>query len=391
MKKYLLALLLTLTLFGGVEEVEAVTFGWQARGVGVTATVNTDKSTYAPGETISFSGTFRSTVCANGFYPVNLTAHLHGQELRLGSLFSPTTVYGAGTLTAPSTPGTHVINLEMYSGVGRNRASLRAGITITVTAPPPPPPVAGGWSAWSSCSLSCGGGTQTRTCTNPAPSGGGASCSGDPYQACNTAACPPTATLNTSNCTIPLGGNSCPGTINSWNIQNATTPNLFNETTQSTISSNPTGGPLPITLRHGSNVIVVARDGTTSLQTRVLSASCIATAPHFWNNQCQVNPVPPPPTLNLSLTNSLIRSGATATLNYTVTATYPTTCTIRNATAAVITHSHATGTNTGTVTTRPLNSAQQIDVTCSPNPDIGGVTGTTQTIRVNVVPTIQEI
>jgi hypothetical protein len=50
-------------------------------------------------------------------------------------------------------------------------------------------PVDGGWSAWSSCSATCGGGTQTRTCTNPAPKNGGAQCSGPSSQACNTQAC----------------------------------------------------------------------------------------------------------------------------------------------------------------------------------------------------------
>src|SRR3989344_6851857 len=36
-------------------------------------------------------------------------------------------------------------------------------------------PIDGGWSDWSGCSVTaCGStGTQTRTCTNPAPSGGG--------------------------------------------------------------------------------------------------------------------------------------------------------------------------------------------------------------------------
>lgn len=60
----------------------------------------------------------------------------------------------------------------------------------------------GGWSAesagsWSSCSASCGGGSQsrtlTKTCTNPAPEHGGENCSGSATrsvsQSCNTSSC----------------------------------------------------------------------------------------------------------------------------------------------------------------------------------------------------------
>ena len=57
-------------------------------------------------------------------------------------------------------------------------------------------PIDGGWSAWSSwgtCTVTCGGGTQirTRTCTNPAPSNGGADCVGSTSEtrACNTQVC----------------------------------------------------------------------------------------------------------------------------------------------------------------------------------------------------------
>ena len=57
--------------------------------------------------------------------------------------------------------------------------------------PTPPTVVDGGWSPWSSCSASCGGGIQTRTCDNPAPANGGANCSGPSSQACNTQACSP--------------------------------------------------------------------------------------------------------------------------------------------------------------------------------------------------------
>lgn len=53
----------------------------------------------------------------------------------------------------------------------------------------PPTPIAGAWSAWSACSATCGGGTQTRTCTNPAPANGGADCVGAASQACNAQSC----------------------------------------------------------------------------------------------------------------------------------------------------------------------------------------------------------
>merc|ERR1712055_924480 len=37
-------------------------------------------------------------------------------------------------------------------------------------------PVHGGWSEWSSCSKSCGGGLKKRRCTNPKPANGGRDC-----------------------------------------------------------------------------------------------------------------------------------------------------------------------------------------------------------------------
>ena len=51
-------------------------------------------------------------------------------------------------------------------------------------------PINGDWSTWSTCNKTCGGGTQTRTCTNPSPSNGGADCSGSSSQSCNNQGCP---------------------------------------------------------------------------------------------------------------------------------------------------------------------------------------------------------
>ena len=63
--------------------------------------------------------------------------------------------------------------------------------------------VDGNWASWGSygaCTVTCGGGSQSRTrsCSNPAPSYGGASCSGSSSskQSCNTHYCPSKGALS---------------------------------------------------------------------------------------------------------------------------------------------------------------------------------------------------
>ena len=50
-------------------------------------------------------------------------------------------------------------------------------------------PVHGGFSAFSGCSKTCGGGARIRTCTNPEPRNGGRGCVGQSQETCNTKAC----------------------------------------------------------------------------------------------------------------------------------------------------------------------------------------------------------
>jgi len=51
------------------------------------------------------------------------------------------------------------------------------------------PTVDGGWTGWSSCNATCGGGWQTRACSNPPPSEEGQNCTGANVGPCNTQSC----------------------------------------------------------------------------------------------------------------------------------------------------------------------------------------------------------
>ncbi len=76
--------------------------------------------------------------------------------------------------------------------------------------------VNGGWSDWSGCSVECGGGRKTRTCTSPAPANGGAQCSGVSEDTCNPQACPDRDSdgIRDSSDSCPdsyyASGNGCP-------------------------------------------------------------------------------------------------------------------------------------------------------------------------------------
>ncbi|XP_034329440.2 SCO-spondin isoform X1 [Magallana gigas] len=80
-------------------------------------------------------------------------------------------------------------------------------------------PINGGWSSWGgygSCTVTCGGGTQqrSRTCTNPAPQYGGANCpsTSTSSQSCNTHNCPIdgqwTSWGSWGSCSVSCGGGS---------------------------------------------------------------------------------------------------------------------------------------------------------------------------------------
>lgn len=75
--------------------------------------------------------------------------------------------------------------------------TLKTANAITYTAAPV---IDGGWSSWSTKNTACGfSGTQTRTCTNPSPSNGGADCIGASTQAYTNPLCPIPGDLDLDN------------------------------------------------------------------------------------------------------------------------------------------------------------------------------------------------
>lgn len=79
----------------------------------------------------------------------------------------------------------------------------------------------------------------------------------------------PTASISATTCTIPMGSNSCSGSL-TWNIVDAESPNVFNQTSGVQYSTNASGTNVPITLVYGPNAVVTRNgnlviEGVTSL------------------------------------------------------------------------------------------------------------------------------
>ncbi len=132
-------------------------------------------------------------------------------------------------------------------------------------------PVDGGWSNFSTCSAICGGGTQTRSCTNPSPANGGNLCSGSTIQSCNTQACAPTVTLLANPSTIDKDQSS---TL-IWSSTNATScTSTGGFSTGGATSGSVSTGALPSTKNY--QISCVGSGGSVDSNTvkvKVLSAS----------------------------------------------------------------------------------------------------------------------
>src|SRR3989344_4936680 len=103
---------------------------------------------------------------------------------------------------SPHSPGSHQIEVYCYNSDWAGSGWAYANYSVNNA------PINGGWSEWSATNPACGySGTQTRTCTNPAPAYGGADCVGPSTQSYTNAQCLPTASCSVSPNPLANGGN----------------------------------------------------------------------------------------------------------------------------------------------------------------------------------------
>lgn len=196
----------------------------------------------------------------------------------------------------------------------------------------------------------------------------------------------PSGFISAGTCTIvPSGtteGTGCDVTVN-WNAYDFVgTPAVLQGVTS--FSSNASG-PQTRTVDPDDRSFTLRDTGGSFMDSATADVTCqtgtvwLASASH-----CAFLPI-----VGIDSETNLIRSGATLDYEVTVNSNFDLTCTVRDGGASQ-TFSHVASATTVLYprTTRPLTSAQVVDVSCvSPlNP---AVTGSDE-VRINVIPTIQE-
>jgi hypothetical protein len=284
--------------------------------------------------------------CAPPAPPANITAACSAPYVNLGWDAVPGATHYALRVDYPSDPVPHLVQEDAWVGTSYNVFTPTSNTE---------------YSAWVHA-CNAGGCSATAASTN--------------------FTCMPSGTITAAPCTIATGYNSCVGAA-TWNTGFSTLSQVYNGSVMA-YSNVVTGNAQPITLNYGPNTITV-RDNGLILDYDTVSATCDLGPGHWNTSYCQATPVPPPPAITVAPAQNLVRSGDNTTLDISVTAAYPVSCAIEGGTTP------NTITSSQTVTTKNLTSAQVFTITCTPNPAILGVSPSTDEVRVEVVPVIEEI
>jgi hypothetical protein len=202
-RKSLLFIFFASALFYGGHSAQAMT--WQhAYEYGsdtflLTMTGSLDKQNYRQGETITLNYSMVDSRCNDGvFIPARVKFRVFGStaydntdtnadgsaDLADGMQGAPLVMKVPVPLT--QAPGSYIARVCSKFINASSDVYECVNMPFTVSSAS----VNGGWTAWSACSATCGGGVMTRSCTNPVPAGSGAACVGVASQTCNTQACP---------------------------------------------------------------------------------------------------------------------------------------------------------------------------------------------------------
>lgn len=189
----------------------------------------------------------------------------------------------------------------------------------------------------------------------------------------------PTATLSGTNCSIPAGASTCNSSF-SWNIQNATSPNLRNSTRSVTYTTTAAGTTTPYAITQGANT-VQARDNNTVLASVVVTGTCAAGTDFANGTTCELSVVPAP-VITITTNKTIARTGDTVLVSWTMNPSP-----IASGTCSVSGPGMPSSvTTTGSQTSNALASKTRFTLTC---------TGAYGTVRANadveIIPKASEV
>lgn len=198
---------------------------------------------------------------------------------------------------------------------------------------------------------------------------------------------PPSVTFDVSGCTIAINQSQCNGNVN-WIFSNVQAPENYlikNITTGLTYGTTITsGGTIQKPLQYGVNTITASANGVSD--TKTVNVVCDESTV-WYDNICS-----PSPTLSITATPKLIRSGDTTDVLVSVNSAHVLNCSLHNATSdnpKIFTHNGTTVANESyPFTTKNISATQIVTVTCV---DTATNLSSTAEVRIEVVPKVQEI
>lgn len=198
----------------------------------------------------------------------------------------------------------------------------------------------------------------------------------------------PSGYISGSACQIPIGDSTCTSFV-TWNSADFFGSVLIAQGIEEDPDIYPPSGVLERDVSVDNRTFTLSDQDGTFVDTDVVSVTC-ATGGIWSGGACL-----PAPEITMSAIQNTVRSGGRAVLDIEIVSGFDLSCTVSGGTQETFIHPGADfppGANPSQIyeaATRPLTSAQIVRLECVgiTNPDIVGE----DEIRINVIPTIQEV